>query len=76
VNKSGHGKTPLVWQLPTYHAIKYMLKNPVYAGVYGHGQRQTILVLAGDTTLRKKSVPQRHDQARVFIPHHHEPYIS
>jgi DNA invertase Pin-like site-specific DNA recombinase len=32
VNKSGHGQTPLVWQLPTYHAIKYMLKNPVYAG--------------------------------------------
>jgi DNA invertase Pin-like site-specific DNA recombinase len=76
VNKSSHGKTQLVWQLPTYHAIKYMLKNPVYAGVYVHGQRQTILVLDDDNTLRKKSVPQRHEQARVFIPHHHEPYIS
>jgi hypothetical protein len=41
-----------------------------------HGQRQTILVLDDDNTLRKKRVPQRHEQARVFIPHHHEPYIS
>ena len=76
VNKSVHGTMQLVWQLPTYHAIKYILKNPVYAGVYVHGQRQTTVVLSGDNTLRKKSVLQRYDQARVFIPQHHEPYIS
>jgi DNA invertase Pin-like site-specific DNA recombinase len=76
VNKSVQGTAQLVWQLPTYHAIKYMLKNPVYAGAYVHGQRQTTLVLDEDNRLRKKSVPQRYDQARVFIRDHHEPYIS
>jgi DNA invertase Pin-like site-specific DNA recombinase len=34
VNKSIYGKGQLVWQLPTYHAVKSMLKNPVYAGAY------------------------------------------
>jgi DNA invertase Pin-like site-specific DNA recombinase len=76
VNKSVHGKMQLVWQLPTYEAVKYMLKNPVYAGAYVHGQRHTILVLGDDHSLQKKSVQQRYDQARVFIPDHHEPYIS
>jgi hypothetical protein len=73
VHKSGQGPTQLVWPLPTYHAIKYMRKNPVYAGGYGPGQRQTIWVLDDANTRRKKSVPQRHEQARVFSPHHHEP---
>ena len=53
-----------------------MLKNPVYAGVYGPGPRQTILVLDDDHPRRKKRVPQRHEPARVCIPHHHEPSIS
>jgi DNA invertase Pin-like site-specific DNA recombinase len=32
VPKSVHGQAQLVWQLPTYHAITYRRKNPVYAG--------------------------------------------
>jgi len=60
----------------TISSREYILKNPVYAGVYVHGQRQTTLVLGGDNSLRKKSVLQRYDQARVFIRDHHEPYIS
>ena len=76
VNKSVHGKTQLVWQLPTYHFVKYILKNPVYAGVYVHGQHQTTLVLDDDNTLRKKRRHHRYEQARVLIPNHHEPYSS
>src|SRR5499433_1623759 len=76
VNKSVHGKTPLVWQLPTYEAVKYMLQNPVYAGAYVYGQRHTPLALGDDQSLRKKRVQPRDDQARVFIPDHHEPSIS
>jgi hypothetical protein len=76
VNKSVHGKMQLVWQLPTYHFVKYMLKNPVYAGVYVHGQHQTTLVLDDDNTLRKKRRHHRYEQARVLIPNHHEPYSS
>jgi DNA invertase Pin-like site-specific DNA recombinase len=76
VNKSIHGKVQLVWQLPTYHAVKYMLQNPVYAGAYVHGQRHTTLALGDDNSVRKKSVRQPYDRARVFLPNHHEPYIS
>jgi DNA invertase Pin-like site-specific DNA recombinase len=76
VHKSVHGKAQLVWQLPTYHAITYILKNPVYAGAYVHGQRPTTLGLDEDNRLRKKSVLQRYAQARVFLRDHHEPSIS
>ena len=76
VNKSIHGRVQLVWQLPTYHAVKYMLQNPVYAGAYVHGQRHTTLALGDDNSVRKKSVRQPYDHARVFLPDHHEPYIS
>ena len=54
VNKSVHGKAQLVWQLPTYHAVKYILKNPVYAGAYVHGQRHTTLALDEDNTPAEK----------------------
>jgi hypothetical protein len=48
----------------------------VYAGAYGHGQRQTTLVLDADNRLRKKRVPQRDEQARVCIREHPEPSSS
>jgi hypothetical protein len=34
------------------------------------------LILDDDHNLRKKTLHQRYDQARVLIPDHHEPYIS
>jgi DNA invertase Pin-like site-specific DNA recombinase len=73
VNTSIHGKVQLVWQLPTSHAVTYMLHNPVYAGAYVYGQRHTTLALGEDNSVRKKRVQQRYDQARVCIPDHHEP---
>lgn len=76
VNKSVHGKTQLVGQLPTYEAVKYILPNPVYAGAYVYGQRHTTLALGDAHNVRKKSVQQRYDQARGFIPDHHEPSSS
>jgi Recombinase len=56
VNKSIHGKVQLVWPLPTSHAIKSMLHNPVDAGAYVYGQRHTTLALGEDNSVRKKSV--------------------
>jgi hypothetical protein len=53
-----------------------MLQNPVYAGAYVHGQRHTTLALGDDKSVRKKSVRQPYDHARVFLPDHHEPSIS
>jgi hypothetical protein len=76
VHKSIHGKGQLVWQLPTSHAVTYILQNPGDAGADVYGQRPTILVLGEDQSVRKKRVPQRYDHARVCIPEHHAPSIS
>jgi len=76
VNKTKNGKMQLFWQLPTYDFVKFIIKNPIYAGVYFHGRRQTKLVLDGDNGLRKKNTSQDYEFARVFIRDHHEPYIS
>jgi DNA invertase Pin-like site-specific DNA recombinase len=76
VHKSIHGKVQLGWQLPTYHAVAYILQNPVYAGASVYGQRHTTLALGDDNSVRKKRVQQRYDHARVFLPDHHEPSSS
>jgi DNA invertase Pin-like site-specific DNA recombinase len=76
VHKSIHGKGQLVWQLPTSHAVKYMLHNPVSAGAYGYGQRPTTLALGDNQSVRKKRVQPRYDHARGFLPEHHEPSSS
>ena len=39
-------------------------------------QQSMTLALGDDQSVRKKSVQQRYDHARVFIPDHHEPYLS
>jgi DNA invertase Pin-like site-specific DNA recombinase len=48
-----------------------MLHNPVYAGVYAYGQRQTAATIAGKET-RKKPVEEWH----VYLSDHHEGYIT
>jgi hypothetical protein len=53
-----------------------MLQNPVYAGASVYGQRHTTLARGEDQSVRKKTVQQRYDQARVFLPDHHEPSSS
>ena len=48
-----------------------ILHNPVYAGVYAYGQRQTVTKIDGKET-RKKPVEEWH----VYLPEHHEGYIT
>jgi Recombinase len=53
-----------------------LLKNPIYAGAYAYGRsRATVRLEQG----RKRIVRQKHHQHgqwAVFIPDHHEGYIS
>jgi hypothetical protein len=76
VHQSSHGQVQLVWHLPTSHAVKYMLPNPVYAGASVDGQRHTPLALGDDQSVRTKRVQQRDDHARGFLPDHHAPSLS
>jgi hypothetical protein len=66
----------IVWKTPRYYSVLSLLKNPVYAGAYAYGRsRATVRLEQG----RKRIVRQKHhqhEQWAVFIPDHHEGYIS
>jgi len=67
----GFNSKELVWSnLSAARAID-MLHNPAYAGVYAYGRRQTVPTLEGKKT-QIKPVEEWH----VYLPDHHEPYIS
>jgi DNA invertase Pin-like site-specific DNA recombinase len=61
----------IVWgKLSATRALD-ILHNPVYAGVYAYGQQQTAATINGKET-RKKPVEEWH----VYLPNHHEAYIT
>jgi len=65
----------IVWKAPAYHSLLSLLKNPIYAGAYAYGRsRATVRLEQG----RKRIVRRKHqrEQWAVFIPDHHEGYIS
>jgi excisionase family DNA binding protein len=65
----------IVWKAPGYHSLLSLLKNPIYAGAYAYGRsRATVRLEQG----RKRIVRRKYqrEQWAVFIPDHHEGYIS
>ena len=65
----------IAWDAPRYHSLLSLLKNPIYAGAYAYGRsRATVRLEQG----RKRIVRRNHqrEQWAVFIPDHHEGYIS
>jgi DNA invertase Pin-like site-specific DNA recombinase len=77
VNKSVGGHMRLVWQLPTHALVGDMLHNPFYAGAYVFGRRPVEIVLDGGRLKRRqRSHALTPDQCSVFLPDHHEGYIS
>lgn len=71
------GGTPRIdWQLPTPLFLAGMIKSAFYAGayVYGRRPRETVVVDGRLTKRAGKLLPP--EQCRVFIPDHHESYIT
>jgi hypothetical protein len=64
------------WITPSYGQLVYLLKHPVYAGIYVRGLRKTYAVLdeAGHVKKENRHVP--HGQWDVFLEDHHEAYID
>lgn len=63
------------WKHPRYSTIINVLKNPVYAGIYAYGKTQMQQVFKdGRLCTQIKTVPRK--DWRVYIPDHHEGYIS
>jgi DNA invertase Pin-like site-specific DNA recombinase len=63
------------WEQPKYKAIHEILTNPVYAGVYAYGRKQTERrVTDGVITEHQRRAPR--EQWHVCIEDHHPGYIS
>ncbi len=70
-----HGKGS-EWKQPSSGQIQRMLTNPIYAGAYVYGRRQTEETVGSDLKPKKrlKQVPM--EAWHVLIKDHHDGYIS
>ena len=72
---TGEGEQ-LRWQLPNYARVHEILTNPVYAGAYAYGRTESHVELRdGEKRILRRVVSDR-SAWKVFIPDHHEGYIS
>ena len=69
------GKRNIIWELPVYSTIIWILKHPVYAGAYVYGRRQN-RVFIRDNQAVKTSAHVSMDNWKVLIYNHHTGYIS
>jgi Recombinase len=72
--ESGYRK--VVWSLPVYPSLLAMLKNPTYGGAFVYGRRQTRTTMVDGRARKTKGHPRSQEQWEVFIPDHHEGYIT
>jgi DNA invertase Pin-like site-specific DNA recombinase len=69
------GERQVRWAAPTYKAVHEVLTNPVYAGAYAYGRKQTERrVEDGAVRERQRRAPR--EEWHVCIPDHHPGYIS
>ena len=76
VNKARGGRFHLQWQLPTHSFVSSVLHNPLYAGAYVYGRRPVEVVVSGEGTVKRQGKALDAEAASVFIPDHHECYIT
>lgn len=66
----------IIWKPARYHALLSLLKNPIYAGVYAYGRSKTTVQLEKGRKRIVRCKQHNHEQWTVYIPDHHEGYIS
>jgi hypothetical protein len=76
VNKAVGGRFVLAWQLPTMGFVGDVLHNALYAGAYVYGRRPLEVVFEDGQTRKKQRSAVAAEDAKVFIPDHHEGYIA
>ena len=72
----GSPEHQMVWKLPNYASLHAMLTNPLYAGAYVYGRRETRTKMVEGRA--RKSAGHRKPQSgwKVLIKEHHPGYIS
>lgn len=76
VNQVRAGKHQIVFKVPTHSFVSQVLRNPFYAGAYVYGRRAREVVLVEGRPVRRQGRERTPEEARVFIPDHHEGYID
>jgi DNA invertase Pin-like site-specific DNA recombinase len=66
----------LVWRPATPQRIARILKNPIYAGAYAYGRRQTEEYLDASQRPRKRKKEVQPEAWHALLKDHHEGYIS
>jgi DNA invertase Pin-like site-specific DNA recombinase len=64
------------WITPSYGQLVYLLKHPVYAGIYVRGLRKTYVVLDEEGHVKRENHRVPHGQWDVYLKDHHEAYID
>ena len=70
------GGREVVWRLPVYGRVLSILKNPVYAGAFVFGRRQTKTVVVDGRARKTNGHDVPRDQWTVMIRDHHPGYIT
>jgi len=66
----------ITWRAPTQSFVRDVLANPFYAGAYVWGRRPMETVVVDGKVHKRQGRPRRAEECRVFLPDHHEGYIS
>jgi len=64
------------WRFPDYSNIILILKNPLFAGAYVYGRRQSQTRVVDGRARKTQGHPKPREQWSVLLPDHHEGYIS
>lgn len=66
----------VTWQLPGYHTILSLLRNPVYAGAYAFGRTSTRTRIVDGAAQKTRGHRRQREDWLVLLPGHHEGYIA
>jgi DNA invertase Pin-like site-specific DNA recombinase len=74
--KHGHDWREVEWITPSYTQILGIVRNPIYAGIYVRGRKKSFVTLddGGHKQTKRRRVPR--EAWDVFLPDHHEAYIT
>ena len=69
------GRT-VVWKPSVYSAVRHILTNPIYAGVYAFGRTGTRVTIQNGRKRVVRGVKKEPSEWEVLLPDHHEGYIG
>ncbi|MEE8057706.1 MAG: recombinase family protein [Pseudomonadales bacterium] len=76
VAKHQEGERKIIWKIASWNTFSNILNNPVYAGTYVYGRTKSIVEIKDGRKHIRKGVRQSKKNWGVYIPDHHEGYIS